>query len=398
MFKPIILASSLALGLAGCSAAGDTPVADDTAALHAPSPATKLAACPTYVPSAPVGGAPPGAAGPPLATTVAPSDTSSSIVLDVTGDPQMQCATSGRTLTSNIVYSTPTLADGSKLPLQLDILRPAGKALLPLVIAVPGGGFVTAIKEQAIDLRSYVADAGFVVASLQYRTIPNGAIYSDGIIDVKAAIRFLRAHAHAYGIDPAHIAVWGQSAGAYIAAMVGTTNGLPQFEAGDDLDQSSAVQAVVDEFGTSDMTRIASDFDAATQAYYQTPDNFVAVYTLGANSGKILADDPAVAKAADPITYVDATDPPFLLEHGSLDVIISPSQTLLLHTALRAAGVDSTRYVLKGASHGDLSFLGNFTAGIPWTTKRAADTIVDFLRDKLVYCSFGLQPPPRSTR
>jgi fermentation-respiration switch protein FrsA (DUF1100 family) len=166
--------------------------------------------------------------------------------------------------------------------------------------------------------------------------------------------------------------------------MVGTTNGAAEFDVGDHLDQSSNVQAVVDEFGASDLTRFAADFDAATQAYYQTPDNFVATYVLGPGSGKTLADDAGAATKSNPIGYVNSSAPPFLLEHGNRDTIVSPSQTLLLHTALLAAHVKSTRYVIDGANHGDLSFLGDFQAGLRWTTTTAADTIVNFLRETLI--------------
>jgi len=290
----------------------------------------------------------------------------------------------GRSSKNGIVYSSPQLADGTTLPLQLDLLAPASTTPKPLVVYVPGGGFVAAVKEGALDLRSYVVDAGFVVASIQYRTIVNGAVYTDGIADVKAAIRFLRANATAYAIDPTAVAVWGQSAGGYLVAMVGTTNGAAEFDIGDHLDQSSNVQAVVDEFGASDLTRIAADFDANTQAYYKTPDNFVATYVLGAGSGKTLADDAGAAEKANPISYVDSSDPPFLLEHGNRDTIISPTQTLLLHTALLAAHVKSTRYIIDGANHGDLAFLGDFQAGLRWTTTTAADTILKFLRMTLV--------------
>jgi acetyl esterase/lipase len=364
------------VALAACAQSSSRATLPDSAA----SAAT---ACPVFNPGPLPGGPPGGATQLPIASTVAPSDTSTSIVLHVDGDAQMTCTAMGRTSQSDIVYSSPRLADGTTLPLQLDLLAPVGSTPRPLVVFVPGGGFVTAVKQLSLDVRSYVADAGFVVASIQYRTIMNGALYSDGVKDVKAAIRFLRANATRYGIDPGAVAVWGQSAGGYLVAMVGTTNGLPEFEAGDHLEQSSEVQAVVDEFGASDLTRIAADFDAAVQAYYRTPDNFVATYILGPGSGKALADAPGDAEKANPIHYVDSSDPPFLLEHGSRDTIISPSQTLLLHTALRAAHVDSLRYVLEGANHGDLAFLGDPSAGLPWTTTTAANTIVSFLKGKL---------------
>jgi dipeptidyl aminopeptidase/acylaminoacyl peptidase len=69
--------------------------------------------------------------------------------------------------------------------------------------------------------------------------------------------------------------------------------------------------------------------------------------------------------------------------HGSSDTLVSPSQTLLLHTALRAAGVDSTRLVLTGANHGDLAFLGNPAAALPWSTQEVMDRLVQFLHTHL---------------
>ena len=98
---------------------------------------------------------------------------------------------------------------GQQRDFALDILTPAAPGKYPLVVYIPGGGFIIAPKEGALNLRSYVAKNGFVVASLQYRTVMDGATFRDGISDVKSAIRYLRAHAAQYGIDPARVAVWG---------------------------------------------------------------------------------------------------------------------------------------------------------------------------------------------
>jgi acetyl esterase/lipase len=84
--------------------------------------------------------------------------------------------------------------------------------------------------------------------------------------------------------------------------------------------------------------------------------------------------------AANPITCVNTSVPPFLLFHGSQDRLVSPSQTLILHQALQAAGGQSTRYVLDGAGHGDLSFLGDRESGLPWSTKQTMGIIVGFLQ------------------
>jgi acetyl esterase/lipase len=280
----------------------------------------------------------------------------------------------------------------------MDILTPRVPGRKPLVIYVSGGGFVQSTKEAALDQRTFVAEAGFVVASIQYRTVLDGATYRDGVADVKAAVRYLRAHAAEYGIDPGRVGLWGESAGGYLVAMAGVTNGQPQFEQGGNLDQSSRVQAVVDKFGSSNMARIAADFDLASRQYYATPGIPIALYVNGSSSTKSLQEDPTAATTANPLTYASFGDPAFLLLHGSADSLISPSQTLILHQALRAAGVRSTRLVLAGAKHGDMSFIGDPVAGLPWTTNEVMGDIVAFLGWSLArdgFASVGWRPQGR---
>ena len=88
-------------------------------------------------------------------------------------------------------------------------------------------------------------------------------------------------------------------------------------------------------------------------------------------------------KDSNPLTYVAASSPPFLIMHGSRDRVISPSQTLILHEALLHAGAQSIRYVLDGANHGDLSFLGDTQSGLPWSSTQTMDIIVAFLKKQL---------------
>ena len=308
---------------------------------------------------------------PTLATTTAPSDTSSSVVIRPDPSQQIQCAPNAVSTIDDVPFADPMLSGGKSKQLKLDILIPQPQSERPLVIYVPGGGFSQAPKESALDLRTYVAEAGFVVASIQYRTDRDGATYRDGIADVKSAVRYMRANAKRYGIDPQHIALWGESAGGYLVAMVGLTNGSKEFDAGENLDQSSDVQAVVDKFGASDLSRIASDFDAKAKADY-TGANAVMHY---------VGQD--IKTRANPLTYVSASAPPFLIFHGSKDRLVSPSQTLLLHNALLAAGARSTRYVLEGANHGDLAFMGDEKSGLPWSAKETMDIIVRFLKKNL---------------
>jgi acetyl esterase/lipase len=245
---------------------------------------------------------------------------------------------------------------------------------------VSGGGFIVSLKDAAAAMRAHVASAGFAVASVEYRTVVHGATYVDAVADVKEAIRFLRAHPTRYGIDPRRVAVWGESAGGYLAAMVGVTADRPEFDTGAHPEESSSVDAVVDLFGASDLSRIAEDLDVDVQAHYQSPDNHIAAF-LGA-AGSQLSDVPDLVDAANPMTYIRGHEPAFLLFHGSEDTLISPSQTLMLHEAVRAAGGTSTRLILR-SGHGDLEFVGDATTRALWSTTAVADAITSFLHDRL---------------
>ena len=283
---------------------------------------------------------------------------------------------------NDVVFTTRMLPSGKSVDLSMDVQIPESPGKKPLVVYVTGGGFIQAPKEGALNLRSYVAEAGFVVASVQYRTIAQGANYRDGISDVKSAIRYLRANADKFGIDPRKVAVWGESAGGYIVAMVGVTNGNRTFEVGDHLDQSSDVQAVIDKFGASDTSKLLADFDLHAQEANSGKDNPIAQY-IGLDPASHRLDARVATTIANPITYIKPADPPFLIFHGSQDKLVSPSQTLMLHNALIAAGVHSTRYLLEGAGHGDLSFLGDSKSGLPWSSNQTMGIIVGFLRSSL---------------
>jgi len=378
------LTISVAAGLAlvACSSGGNSA----SSSASSTSARARTAACPTgttasssaapsAVPSSNAGGLP-------VAKTIKKSDTSTSIVIDPKG-AQIQCATSGVTTTHDITYSSPT-TNGKKSDLKLDIQVPtstSGKK--PLVIYLTGGGFVMADRTANLSQRTYVADQGYVVASLQYRTTKDGATYKDAVADVKSAIRYLRANADKYDIDTDHVAVWGQSAGGYLAAMTGATNGEKSFDVGDNLDQSSEVQGVVDEFGPADLSKLAADYDTAAQKSNCAAGNSAAQWVYGPGTKKSVADRTSEVAAADPATHISSKTAPFVLFHGSADNLVSPSETLALHTALRAKGIESTRYVLTGAGHGDLSFTGDTSAALPWSTQETMGHIVDFLGQHL---------------
>ncbi|GAA2822184.1 alpha/beta hydrolase [Crossiella cryophila] len=303
-----------------------------------------------------------------------PVDTSTSKVISPGTEPQIHCGRTPLQTTNDLVYATPA----PEQPLRLDIQRPAAAGLKPLVVYLPGGGFVSADRKQTLNLRTFVAEAGYVVASIDYRVQPSGAVYTDGLADIRAAIRYLRANATTYGIDPARVAVWGESAGGYMAAMTGVTGDCTDLDRGEHLDQSSRVQAVINKFGASDLSKLMSDYGPAAEAGFASAISPISTYITGP-TGKSLAASPAEVTAANPVTHAGAGDPPTLILHGDNDLVISPSQTLLLHNALVAAGVNSTRYVIRDAGHGDLAFLGDPNARSPWSTEQVAGIMVDFL-------------------
>jgi acetyl esterase/lipase len=279
----------------------------------------------------------------------------------------------------NVVYAVRRTDKGIQ-KLRMDIHVPRGAGPYPLVIFLPGGGFVVCVRRSAVKQRAYLADHGYVVASIDYSTVTSGARYSDAIGDVRSAVRYLRAHAGQFQIDPARVALWGQSAGGYLATMTALTDDDQQFDVGDNLDRASTVSAIIDMFGPADLPGMAEGFDERTIAAYDEISNANARYVLGSGSRVKLRNAPDAAAKASPLARAACRQDvrqPFLLFHGTEDRIVSPHQTAALHEALRAAGAESTFYVVAGAEHGDVSVHGS-TSRI-WTTTTFMATILTFL-------------------
>ena len=256
-------------------------------------------------------------------------------------------------LLQNVTYAQYFTWPESRL--QMDIFSPAVKGKVPAVIFVPGGWWITGPKVAGTQICYQLAQAGFVAASIEYRTIV-AANYIEIIGDVKAAVRYLRANADKFNIDKNKIGVIGMSAGGYLATMVGVTSGVKKFDFGDNLEQSSRVQAVVDIFGPTDLTKVADDYPKATQEMYNSPAAPPALFVNGApcykdRKGGSLLDTPETARDSNPITYIDKNTPPFLIMHGNADKTISPSQSKILYDALIKNGVDANYYIINGADH-----------------------------------------------
>lgn len=279
-------------------------------------------------------------------------------------------------LVSNIVYAQTNASGYENLTLKMDILVPRQKGRAPAVLFITGGRFLYANKDSCIQLRMALAQVGFVTAGIEYRTALQ-SIFPKPLEDVKAAVRFLRAKADVFHIDPNNIAAVGESAGGYLAAFAGLTNKIRKFDIGDNLTYSSSVQAVVDLYGPSDLSEIGHDFPLHVQKLYHSAGAAEALWingigAFGGIDGGITADQERLS-AANPINYVTAAAPPFLLMHGDRDNMVSPSQTAILHDSLIKHGVDSTRYLVKNAGHG----------GIYWVQPAVLSIITCFLRHRL---------------
>jgi len=278
-------------------------------------------------------------------------------------------------LISDVVYSQPSIFGYPNYPLKMDILKPNSKDLLPAVVFITGGGFMAANKDNYLQQRMDISEAGYVVTSIEYRVTPQST-FPAPLEDVKSAIRYLRANSAKYGIDPNQIAVMGSSAGGYLAALAGTTNNIKEYDKGDFLDVSSKVNAVIDLYGLSDLTKVGEGYSKEVQEIHKSPSAPEAMWVNGAavfGPGGSILDHPDKAAKSNPITYVTNDDPPFLLMHGDQDTLVSPNQTQILHEALINKGVDSTRYVVKGAGHG----------GDVWAQPKIVNLIIDFLDSHL---------------
>jgi acetyl esterase/lipase len=236
---------------------------------------------------------------------------------------------------------------GGGRPLKLHIVRGENRdagVRAPAIVYVHGGFWRAGSKETGIERLIPLAQQGYFCVAVEYRLVQE-AIWPAQIEDCKLAVRWLRAHAGEYGIDPARIGVWGASAGGHLAAMLGVAGDAPQFEGnGGWGDQSSRVQAVVDQFGIADLVTMGKnniDHNAADAPGSQL-------------IGGLVQENKAKAAAASPINYLTADCPPFLILHGTADVIVNVGQGKQLHAAMLAAGLDSMLQLFEGKGHEDL--------------------------------------------
>jgi acetyl esterase/lipase len=229
----------------------------------------------------------------------------------------------------------------------LDLYLPAGLRQPPLLVWVHGGAWTTGSKSQVPQV---FVEHGIATASVDFRQSTD-ARFPAQVHDIKAAIRFLRAHAAEYGYRTDRIAIGGPSSGGHLSALVGVTGGVAALEGtlGSDRAQSSSVQAILDYYGASDLGTILSQSTPFGLGVREP----ALVRLLGGPPDAV----PELAALASPVTHVDRTDPPLLLLHGDRDPQMPINQAHELAGAYEALGLDVTFDVVHGAAHGGDAFM-----------------------------------------
>jgi acetyl esterase/lipase len=234
---------------------------------------------------------------------------------------------------------------GGDVELKLDLYLPKTEAKkpLPVVVWIHGGGWQGGNKTSGVGrVVPFVESGDYAGVSVAYR-LTNVTPWPGQIHDCKAAIRWIRANAKKYNLDPDRIGVFGSSAGGHLVSMLGTSGEVKDVEGDNGSSaQSSRVSCVINFCGPTDFLSFFED--------NPTPEG--AKGPVSKLLGGMPKEKPEIAKHASPTTYVTKDDAPFLHLHGTSDKTVPVKQAEILHEALKKAGVDSTFVKIDGGGHG----------------------------------------------
>lgn len=278
------------------------------------------------------------------------------------GDDASVITSSTGTNTGTTVTTAPaaeTLKDvvyaGTSAAQKMDVYIPEGAGPFPAVVLIHGGAFKIGDKGMDASNAATLVANGYVAVAINYR-LSGEAKFPAAVHDAKAAVRFVRANAAKYRINPDKIGSWGASAGGNLAAILGTSGGDAYLEGtqGDYVGTSSRVQATIDWFGPINFATMVQEGLALGFASTYNVDNESAYMGVDAN-------DPvnnALMQKANPTSYIDAQDPPFWIQVGGADPLIPYTQSLNFYNALKAVlGESKIGYEkLEGAGHGGAQF------------------------------------------
>jgi acetyl esterase/lipase len=260
-------------------------------------------------------------------------------------------------------------------PLSLDLYLPQGApSPLPVIVFVHGGGWAGGSRTAGPDFKRFFAQDGIAIASIDYRLTP-AITFPKNAEDVKSAVRWLRAHADSYGLDARRIGLWGSSAGGHLVAVAALSR-VGQFEGQGNLDQSSAVQCVLDAYGPTAFALMDQQTDDERPTL-QPVDPKLLQWLASHNMrpfgeqhhdpadspesklvGGALQSVPERVGAASPLSYVGDQAPPFLILHGLADNSVPHHQSIMLYDALAGVGKDVTLRLIDGLPHGFVNYSG----------------------------------------
>ncbi|MGL6226030.1 MAG: alpha/beta hydrolase fold domain-containing protein [Thermoguttaceae bacterium] len=289
----------------------------------------------------------------------------------------------GITVEKDIPY-----VNGGKYRQQLNLFFPPGYKeadhLFPVIIAVHGGSWSSGSKDEYGLFANWFTPKGYIVALINYRLIDKAkdpadvAPFPAQIEDCKSVVRWLRANAKKYKIDPNRIGAWGASAGGHLVALLATTDNIKDFDVGENLDQSTRLQAVCDFFGPTDFVALLEDPKNQEKLeelgkQYNVDVNGTIKKMFGPNV-KDMDELKEHLKKASPMSYIHKDCPPILILHGDKDELVPFKQSVLFEKALKDAGVDAELWRVKGATHVDVSFL------LPANMKKVEDFFAKHLK------------------
>lgn len=275
---------------------------------------------------------------------------------------------------NDVVYATVPRDAGGTINVLLDIYLPATGGPWPLVLWIHGGGWQGGTHNTAPGSTQLLLNAGIAVASTSYR-LSGDAIFPAQIHDVKGAVRYLRANAATYNLDPNRFACWGSSAGGHLSALLATSGGVAALEgtSGGNLAFSSRVQAAADYFGPTDILHMNEDITTPPGGFDHDAPNSPESNLVGWDDpGQGLADikanltnpNPpypalvALCNQVNPITWLSVDDPPMFIGHGSNDTAVPTKQSTRLADAMFALSLFHDYRIIPAAGHG---FLGTDT-------------------------------------
>src|SRR5262245_55159109 len=272
------------------------------------------------------------------------------VFVAVTGSLAIASAVEGQELeignARDIVYGK-----GDGVDLQLNLAIPKGMGPFPAVVCIHGGGWYQGQRQDMDFMTELLARRGYVAATVSYRLVPK-ARFPAQIEDCKAAVRWLRANAVKYHVNPDRIGAIGPSAGGHLSCLLGVTDKKDGLEGtGGNPEQSSRVQAVVSFFGRTNFTK---------KTWTDELEKKIFVPLIGAS----FEDKPDLYKKISPIAYVSRTSPPFLLFHGTEDKLVPPRDSIDMAEKLRTAGVSAKAVIVEGEGHSSADWVEKWAKSV----------------------------------